>query len=106
MPGYLNDVNTSIIPSGSCTASPGNYSIVGNGKIKDYTNDIYIQNETITSNQYYIGKNIYVGSNVTTTKPQGDVLITNNANVIFDAAEDVVLDAGFECEIGASFEIK
>jgi len=68
--------------------------------------DVYIQNETITGNRYIVGKNIYVGRAVTTTKPQGDVLITNNAQVIFEAAENVIFDAGFECTPGATFEVK
>ena len=77
----------------------------GSGLIKDYSNDLYIQNETITSNQYYIGRNIYVGHHVTTSKPQGDVIINNNAHVIFDAAENVYIEPGFECALGAVFEV-
>lgn len=51
-------------------------------------------------------KKNYVGHHVTTLKSQGDVVITNNAHVVFDAAENVVFDAGFECALGATFEIK
>jgi len=105
-PGYINGVNTSLLPQSTCVASPVTYSIIGNGGIKDYTGNVYIQNETISSNKYYTGTNIYVGRNVTSSKPQSDVIINNNANVIFDATQDVILDAGFECALGATFEIK
>jgi hypothetical protein len=71
-----------------------------------YPEDIYIQNETITNDSYISGNNIYVGKNVTTSKPFGDVVITNNANVIFDATENIIFEGGFECEIGSSFETK
>lgn len=39
--------------------------------------NIYIQNDTINDERYYIGENILVGKNVTTQKEQGEVLIQN-----------------------------
>jgi len=86
--------------------SPWNFPTIGNGQIINGNLDVYIQNETITSNRYIGGRNIFVGHNVTTSKPQGSVVIMNNAHVIFDAAESVHLEAGFECKLGSSFEIK
>jgi hypothetical protein len=71
-----------------------------------YPEDIDIQNETISTDSYISGRTIYVGSNVTSAKPQGKVVITNNAHVIFDAADEVLLDAGFESTLGATYEIK
>jgi len=70
-----------------------------------FNQDVYIQNETITKNRYIAGKNIYVGRAVTAAKPQGDVLITNNAKILFEAAENVSLEAGFDCALGATFEV-
>ncbi len=105
-PGSRTGVNTSILSSGSCTSTPSSYNITGNGRIKDYRSDLYIQNETISTDRYYMGKNIYIGKNVTTLLPQGNVVIKNNAKIIFDAAENVYFDAGFECELGASYEVK
>jgi len=67
--------------------------------------DVYIQNVTITNDSYISGRNIYVGRAVTTATTQGDVIINNNANVIFDATQNVVLDAGFECTLGSTFEV-
>ncbi len=68
--------------------------------------NVFIQNETIATSRYITGKNIYIGRNVTSSKAQGDVIINNNATVIFDAAENVIFDAGFECAAGAAFEVK
>lgn len=39
--------------------------------------NIYIQNDTINDERYYVGENILVGKNVTTQKAQGEVLIQN-----------------------------
>jgi hypothetical protein len=47
--------------------------------IWDYTKDIYIQNEDIQGEtRVYTGNTIYVGNNVTSTKPAGDVNIQNS----------------------------
>jgi hypothetical protein len=80
-------------------------AFTGNGCIPNYNQDMYIQNETITGNRYIGGKNIYIGNNVNPSLPQGDVKITNNARVIFDADENVIFDKGFQCELGATFEV-
>ncbi|GHU69256.1 hypothetical protein FACS189413_07850 [Bacteroidia bacterium] len=70
-----------------------------------YPQDVYIQNLTLDHDYYIQGRHIYAGHHVTNTLPQGNVLITNNANVIFDAAENVVFEPGFECALGATFEV-
>jgi len=97
-------INPSLSIQASCI-SPVNISVSGNGSVIDYNQDVYIQNETITTSRYIGGKNIYVGHHVTNSKPQGDVLITNNANVIFDAQQEVIFDTGFECALGSTFEV-
>lgn len=60
--------------------------------IQMYKKDLYIQNETINGNHIYCGKNIKVGSNVTSTIPTGEVII-NNANVTIEG-ENVILKPG------------
>ena len=55
-------------------------------------NNEYIQNETITDSRTYVGKNIKVGRNVTSTKPVGDVII-NGAEVLIQGG-DVELQPG------------
>ena len=70
-----------------------------------YPEDVYIQNQVIEKDYYIQGRNIYVGNSVTTSKPQGDVVIKKDAHVIFDATGEVVFDNGFECEAGSTFEV-
>ncbi|MHB9055524.1 MAG: M43 family zinc metalloprotease [Paludibacteraceae bacterium] len=105
--GYNLGVNPTYFPdlSSGCLTSIDALSYSGNGLIKNYTVDIYIQNETISSNRYIAGRNIFVGNHVTTSKPAGDVLITNGAQVIFDCKE-ITFDAGFECAAGSAYEVK
>lgn len=89
--GYINGVNPNIFPTSNCFSSPVSYIHNGPGKINDFTQDIYIQNETISTNKYYAGKNIYVGYDVTTSKPYGNVYINNNSKVILDANQNIFI---------------
>ncbi len=104
--GAILGANPAIFPSSNCVSSigkTGNGSIIY-GCVIDYENDVYIQNQTISSNKYIGGKNIFVGNHVTNTTPAGDVLINNGANVIFDG-QTVTFDAGFECVGGSTYEV-
>ncbi len=65
--------------------------------------DVYIQNMTITSDRYFKGRNIYIGSGVTSDMPAGKVLITNGAHVVFDA-KTVTIESGFECDTGSTYK--
>jgi len=80
-------------------------SFLYNHLIVTNSQNVYIQNETISTNRYISGQNIYVGNNVTTSKPTGNVLITNGAAVIFNAP-NVYFSAGFENSLGSSYEVK
>ncbi|MCE5331274.1 MAG: hypothetical protein LLF95_03930 [Bacteroidales bacterium] len=100
--GSIYGVNPMLNLSTNCAAIP---IPTGNGSITDFNQDIYIQNETISSNRYIGGKNIYVGNHVTTTQTSGDVLITNGANVIFDC-KTITFDAGYETALGSTIEVK
>ena len=106
-PGYNIGVNTNVIPDpGNCLSDPANAPITGNGSINSFTDDIYIQNETISSDRYISGENIYVGRAVTTAKPIGNVVINNNARVIFEGTQNVNLEGGFEVNTGSAIEVK
>lgn len=100
--GAIYGVNPTIHFSTSCS---NNISYIGSGKIIDGSKDIYIQNETLSSNRYIGGRNIYVGKNVTPNKAPGDVKIINSANVIFEG-ENVTFEDGFECTSNSSYEVK
>ncbi|MBN1186132.1 MAG: hypothetical protein JXB49_27880 [Bacteroidales bacterium] len=67
---------------------------------------IYIQNESLSVDNYIIGGYFYAGTNVTTTKHQGPVVIPNGSIVVFDAENDVTIQGDFEVELGAGLEIK
>lgn len=72
--------------------------------IKDFQNEISIQNETITGTRTYSAKNIKIGNNVTSGKPTGDVYL-QNANVTIHSTGTVTLDAGVYVEKGSSLSI-
>jgi hypothetical protein len=105
-PGYIMGVNANVISSPSCISNPSNIVKSGNGSINIFSTDTYIQNETIILDKYVSGNNIYVGRNVTTSKPQGDVIITEGNEVIFNKEGNLELKGGFEVESGGSFEVK
>lgn len=71
-----------------------------------YLSDTYIQNKNLTNRSYITGKNIYAGYKVTSSEPNGYVIIKNGANVTFDAKQYVSLEGGFEVELGGTFETK
>jgi len=100
--GAIYGANPSLFTSPSCSST---ITKTGSGSIVDYNQDVYIQNITLNTNRYIGGKNIYVGNHVTTSQTQGDVLINNGANVIFDCKE-ITFDAGFECAAGSTYEVK
>ncbi len=103
--GYITGVNTEVLPSTNCFTSPTNYMPTGDGSINEFTEDIYIQNDTLTNNTYYAGRNIYIGYNVTSSIPTGNVLITNNAEIVFDAEQNVLFDTGVKTDPGVSIKV-
>ncbi len=70
-----------------------------------FNENVYIQNKTLTGKNVFVGKNIKVGKSVTPNKTQGDVTISEGAEVILDAENNVLLDAGFKCEKGGTLKI-
>ena len=67
--------------------------------------NLYIQNETMQGNKYVRGDYIMVGSNVTTEKEEGPVVIENGATIL-ESANGVTITRDFEVREGAEFEIK
>ena len=100
--GAIYGANPALFSSPSCSST---ITKTGNGTIVDYNQDVYIQNETISTNRYIGGKYIFVGNHVTTIKSFGDVSINNGINVIFDCKE-ITFDAGFECDTGSTYEVR
>ena len=100
--GSLRGTNPELFDASTCS---DDISFSGIGSIVDGSKDVYVQNEQLSSNRFIGGRNIYVGNSVTTSKPQGNVVIKNAAHVIFEATGEVVFDKGFECEAGSTFEV-
>jgi len=71
-----------------------------------YSSNCYIQNETFLGISSITAYNIWAGTNVTTTKPSGPVIIESGANAILNADGESILSDGFEVQTGAQFEVK
>lgn len=71
-----------------------------------YSSDYYMQNETYSGTQTINATNITAGSNVTTSKPSGPVIIQSGANITVDADGDTIINDTFEVQSGAQFEVK
>lgn len=63
----------------------------------------YIQNETIAGDTVVIAKNVFVGSDVTTSRPQGPVTVSSGKTRIF--GEDITLKNNFTVVNGAELYI-
>ena len=57
--------------------------------VEPQAKNVYVQNENINGEKSFRGENIYVGTDVTTSKPKGDVRI-NGGTYIFDAEKYVI----------------
>lgn len=110
--GSLKGINPTILPSLEPYYGPlsnycnANFSATGNGSINTFTGIVYIQNEVLSTMQYIAGQKIFAGKAVTTSKPQGLVIVQSGANVTLKAEEEVILDHGFEVQAGADFKIE
>jgi hypothetical protein len=67
------------------------------------TGTIFIQNETIAEDVSFEAQTIKVGSNVTTAKPNGEVMISSGITRL--KGNTVELSSGTTIEIGAQLEI-
>lgn len=67
---------------------------------------VYVQNRTFTSAQTVTGGRILAGKNVTTSQPQGDVVVKAGADVTMKAFESTTLEGGFECEKGGVLTVE
>ncbi len=70
-----------------------------------FNQDVYIQNKTLRGKNVFVGKNIKMGRNVTPNISQGDVTVSEGAEVVVDAEGNVLLDSGFKCDKGGTLKI-
>lgn len=67
----------------------------------------YIQNETLTDNYFYRASPLYIGYDITTEKPYGNVVIESGAKLsIQNGASGVTIKNGFECKLGGELTIE
>jgi len=67
--------------------------------------DVFIQNQIISNDKDFLGKNIVAGKNVNNYIPPGEVIISNNAHVNFNATNEVNLKDGFHAEVGTTVNV-
>lgn len=90
---------------------PGHSDEMGFGRLNAYrclTDIVYIQDETFTTSRNVVKSNgfIIVGNNVTSSLPQGDVLVTNGGSLYLVAGRGINIQDGFNAAIGSTFEAK
>lgn len=93
----------------NCTSTQLNdyaLSTGSTGQIHKFESDRYIQDTTYYGNAYETGETIWAGHQVTTQKPQGDVILEDGAHVIMDAENDVKLEPGVTVKLGAVLEVR
>lgn len=82
-PGYVASVSEVSIPQG---------------------NDIYVQNQTFTSSATISGDNVFIGRNVTTSQPEGNVNV-NGGTLTIHGNNKVVIKNGFNVNLGGQLII-
>lgn len=73
---------------------------------KNSLTNVYVQNKNLSSTAYLNCQTVSAGYNVDATQTAGNVVIQSGANITFDATEDILLNNGFEVQLGATFEAK
>jgi hypothetical protein len=67
---------------------------------------VLIENKTFSSITYLNCQTASAGYSVNPNTTDGNVVVANGASVTFDATGDILLDNGFEVQLGATFEAK
>lgn len=111
--GIILDSNHIMSPSGTINLPATNGFLIiskpGYTSYVAYLNvtDSNIQNVSFTTNTIYVNNGpIFVGNNVTTSMPYGDVTVTNNGKLTIQNSQGVTIVNGFECQTGGELEIK
>lgn len=66
---------------------------------------VYLQNENINLKLPIFSDNTYIGSNVTTTRPEGQVIV-EKGKIVNVSQENCVIENDFEVKVGAEMDIK
>jgi hypothetical protein len=107
LPDYQTGVKSPLPDDSNCSATPTTITATGNGTVNTIDRDVYIQNDTLTGDQYIVGKNIYIGKNVAVPgRTAGEVEINDNANLRFKTGEKLKMTSDVKIEIGSTYLIK
>ena len=68
--------------------------------------NIYVQNENYALVRELVGNNVYIGSNVTNTQPNGNVTIKSGAELNINAKGKTIINKGVVIEKGAKVYIR
>ena len=68
--------------------------------------DIYVQNENYALVRKLLGNNVYIGSDVTDTRPKGNVVVKSGAELNIEAKGKTIINNGFKAEQGTKIMIK
>ena len=93
---------TSLLYSSPCSSTGWNKFIAASSTLSDV---LYVQNQQIGTNQTLVAEKIIVGSNVTSSKPSGQVTIEGGAHVNFISLDGTRFEKGFRCENGSTFTV-
>jgi len=92
--------------SASFTDLPANFVVTVNKHNNfTYISPILIQNEQISGSNFIYANQIILGSNVTSERTSGNVVVTNGASLTIETPSTVTLSPGFSVSLGGSFTI-
>jgi len=74
---------------GNCIESLSGLTSTGDGHVVTYELANYIQNVTISTDYMVIGDSVYVGYDVTSTKPVGSVVVVSGGTLRIKADETI-----------------
>jgi hypothetical protein len=101
-PGSNLGVNPLTNTGCNCISS---FTTNGVGKVVTYNTDLYLQNETINYTDYLAHNNIFIGSNVTSSKSPGPVVIQNGSKLHLDVVGEVLISGELQVDLGGELII-
>lgn len=86
------------------TVTKPNYVAFTTEVHKNIENNVYVQNQTFSTNTTITGDNIYVGNDVTNLEAAGDVIV-NGGKLTIQGNHRVFIKNGFKVNLGAQLKI-
>jgi hypothetical protein len=86
------------------TVTKPNYVAFTTEVHKNIGNNVYVQNQTFSTNTTITGDNIYVGNDVTDLESEGNVIV-NGGKLTIQGNHRVFIKNGFKVHLGAQLKI-